>query len=108
MRRRDLDKVAAGEAAAAERIGILCGLDDTMAIDTTPRHVGWMQLAPSSVKGVNHLCITCQPTRPGKGHWEPVTAIRLAATLPCTKCGVVLELVGLHEPAQKVKPAVPK
>lgn len=75
-------------------MGDLLGLGDEPAPDPYPV-VGWMQKHPDTVKGANHRCITCQPERPGKGHWEPVHRNRLAATMACTACGTVLERVQL-------------
>ena len=71
------------------RVADIMGL--TMEPAPGPDLVGWMQRTPDSLKGLNHRCLTCSPKRPGKGHWELVTRDRLAATMACTLCGVVLQ-----------------
>jgi len=58
------------------------------------RQVGWCQRGQDSY-GVNHRCLTCQPARPHRGHWEPVKSLQLAATRACTAgCGRVLSKGG--------------
>ena len=85
-RRKQQD--ADGQAAAADRIGNLMGLEEPPpARDPHLDVVGWMQWSPATMKGVHHRCLDCQPTKPGKGYWEPVTRGRLAATMHCTVPG---------------------
>ena len=78
---------ADGEAAAAARMGILCGLEAPAEVAERP--VGWMVSVSGSVKGAGHTCRVCAPVRPGA--MLPVYRSQLAATLPCVRCGQVLE-----------------
>lgn len=87
-----LQKQFDDEQKAAERTRYLMGLQPP-APEPVPVQVGWMQRHSDHPMGVNHLCIVCQPRRPGRGHWEPVTKDRAAATRPCTKCQRFLEQV---------------
>lgn len=92
------DKDVAGEVAAAERMGILMGLDDSTVPPTKNPGldvVGWCQWSAATMKGTNHRCRNCQPMKPTKGHWEAVTRSRLAATMHCTGCKVKLETVAV-------------
>ena len=82
------DVLGAWEAAALERGAALFGL--VLPEDPAAPIVGWGQPADGTVRMKNHLCVGCQLEQPGPD-WQPIHVTRLAATMPCTRCGKILE-----------------
>lgn len=81
---------ADGEAAAAERMGVLVGLQAPP--ETAPQPVGWMMPVAGSIYGRGHLCVTCQPTSPST-IFVPVYVQQVAARQVCRRCHQPLEQV---------------
>lgn len=91
IRRRKRDEALDREAGYQRDVaGPLMGFTEDDQVD--PSTVGWFQPAGGSVKGQNHVCRDCQPTRPLG--FQAVPRNLLAARMPCTRCGKPLETVG--------------
>lgn len=87
IRRRKQDKETDRRMAdERSRMGLL-GLDD--GPERNPDVVGWFQPAGWTLKGVNHLCLVCEPSQPVG--FKAVMKNLLAARMPCTRCGTCLE-----------------
>ncbi len=81
------------DQAFQQRVGDLVGLPG-LTDPEIPDHdvVGWFQRTPGTIRGKGHLCLACSPGRPLG--CEAVTRNLLAATMPCSRCGLVLEQHG--------------
>lgn len=90
-RKKRNEAIDRDEAFQRKVTGPLMGFEDADPVD--PSTVGWYQPAGWSVKGINHVCRDCQPTRPLG--FQAVPRNLLAARMPCTRCGKALETVGL-------------
>lgn len=89
IRRRKQD-VAAEQKQADERRRLgLVGFQD--GAEANPDLVGWSKPSTSTMKGTDHLCIRCHAWQPLG--FRPVMRNLLAARMPCTHCGTVLEAI---------------
>jgi hypothetical protein len=82
------DVLGAWEAAALERGAAVLGL--ALPDEPPTPIVGWGRPADDTVRMKDHLCVGCQFEKPGPD-WQPIHMTRLAATMPCTRCGKILE-----------------
>lgn len=94
-RRQEIQERA--EAQAADRLGHLVGgFDDAQLGGPDDDQVGWMHRDAAelgSIKGRDHYCLPCSPVMPEAGMIQ-VRRNMLAATMPCSRCGRILEGIG--------------
>ena len=77
-------------------VGNLMGLaDDERRMPRDAQdHVGWYRRQAGTIRGTDHLCLTCQPGKPA-ADFGKVLRLMVAAICPCGRCGKRLDEVDL-------------